>query len=81
MCEITRSEITKSLHDCPRAFSADLDPEGFDLESDLVEPVLAGARGGAGQVQGHWDLIAWVLVIRDLGSKNHFISTSRLFEI
>lgn len=69
------------LHERPRAFAADLDPKRFDLDGDLVEPVLARVCGGAGEVQGHWNLVSWVLVIRDLWSKRQFISASQLFEI
>lgn len=54
------------LHDGPRAPAAHLDPKGIDLDRDVVEPLLAGARGGAGQVQGHGHLVPWVCVVIDL---------------
>lgn len=63
------NKVTKGgsgSHDGARALAADLDPKGLGLERDLVEPVLAGAAGGAGEVQGHWDLVPWVLIVIDL---------------
>lgn len=71
----------RGLHDRPRAPAAHLDPEGLDLDRDVVEPLLARARGGAGQVQGHRDLVPCVFIIIDLCREISLFKPAAWFKI